>query len=581
MISARPVSEGRVTTSVASRFAAVRPYVPALALLVVVAFAIGWPILSFEGVLLQGGGVSKNIADAADQPGLRGVLLNTLELSLSSTALALLIGIALAWCALRVPRRFEPVAMILPMMPLLVPVIATISGWIFLFSPSVGYGNAALRLLPPLQHISNGPINIYTVPGIVFVSAMSLASFAYTFALNGLRNTGQEYEDAATVCGASRARVMVTVTLPQMLPSLIFGTGITLMLSLGQFAAPLLIGSNANFSVLTTRMFSLLGAYPIPFGVIAALGLPLLAAGLAVLVLQRLAIGDQRRYTVVSGRVQFVPRKRFFWTAIVISLYGIVAVLLPVLALVYVGASRYWSGSLSLRGLSLSHFTNVLSENRGIQSAIATSVVASVLAILVTVPVGYVAALVLAKRLPAPRIVVVILDALVTLPYGIPGVLVGFAMLFAYTRQPLVLYGTAAIIVVAYSTIMLPYATRLQLTSLLALGPEPWEASWVSGAGLLRTFARVTLPMMRKGAASAAALMFLLLFQEFSVSVLVRAPAVQVAGTVLYDQYNFGAYPEVAVVALVMVCFAVVGLALLFIVGGRDAVNGMGGGGNA
>jgi iron(III) transport system permease protein len=547
----------------------------------VILFAVGWPILSFEGVLLTAGGVSKNVAEALSQPGLRAVLSNTVELALASTALALIIGICLAWCALRVPRRFEAIAMILPMMPLLVPVIATISGWIFLFSPAVGYGNSALRLLPPFHNLSEGPINIYTVPGIVFVSAMSLASFAYTFALNGLRSTGQEYEDAATVSGASRPRVFFTVTLPQMLPSLIFGTGITLMLSLGQFAAPLLIGSNVDFSVLTTRMFSLLAAYPIPFGVIATLGLPLLGAGLAVLVLQRMAIGDQRRYAVVGGRATFVPRKRFLWTAVVIFLYGIVAVLLPVLALVYVGASRYWSGSLSLQGLSASHFLNVITENYGIQSAIATSVIASACAILITVPVGYVAALVLSNRLPAPRWAVVLLDALVTLPYGIPGVLVGFAMLFAYTKPPLVLYGTAAIIVVAYSTIMLPYATRLQLASLLALGPEPWEASRVSGAGLLRTFVLVTIPMMRKGAAAAAALIFLLLFQEFSVSVLVRAPGVQVAGTVLYDQYNFGSYPEVAVVSLVMVCFAIVGLALLFIIGGKDALNGMGGGGRA
>jgi iron(III) transport system permease protein len=166
---------------------------------------------------------------------------------------------------------------------------------------------------------------------------------------------------------------------------------------------------------------------------------------------------------------------------------------------------------------------------------------------------------------------------LLLLPYGTPAVLFGFALLFAYTRQPLVLYGTLAIMIVAFATIMIPYAARLQLATLLSLGEEPWEAAKVSGAGPVRSFYTVTIPLMRRGASAAAAIIAVLLFQEFGVSLMVRSANVQVIGTVLYDQYNGGAYPAVAVLALIMVFITAIGVGVVLFVGGSDALSRSGG----
>jgi iron(III) transport system permease protein len=77
-------------------------------------------------------------------------------------------------------------------------------------------------------------------------------------------------------------------------------------------------------------------------------------------------------------------------------------------------------------------------------------------------------------------------------------------------------------------------------------------------------------PLMRATFAGAAALMFILLANEFAASLLVRSPTQNVMGTVLYNYYGNGLYPVVAATALVMVAVTGAGVAVAMIAGGSD-----------
>ena len=83
---------------------------------------------------------------------------------------------------------------------------------------------------------------------------------------------------------------------------------------------------------------------------------------------------------------------------------------------------------------------------------------------------------------------------------------------------------------------------------------------------------------MRRSATVVGAMIFILLFQEFAVSLLVRSASVQVVGSVLYGQYVGGSYPEVTVLALVMVAMTAVGVAIMLAAGGAETVRQAGGG---
>lgn len=191
---------------------------------------------------------------------------------------------------------------------------------------------------------------------------------------------------------------------------------------------------------------------------------------------------------------------------------------------------------------------------------------------LICIPLGFLVARVLlkAKRIGPLR---QLLDLLVSLPLGVPAVVFGVGFLFAYTKEPFFLYGTKWVIVLVYVTLMLPFTVRMQMAGMVSLGDTYVESARTSGAGALRTNIQIVLPLLRSTIGGAAALMFVLLTHEFAASLLVRAPTVQVMGTVLFDYYGNGSYPLVAAVALIMTLVTAAGVTLAILFGGGDVLS--------
>jgi len=540
-----------------------------LLLVVVIGFGIFWPIVQLELRAFADGAAAFQRMLAL--PRICDTVRTTIILAVASSLLAVLIGTALAWCASLLPRPLRTVGQIVPLLPLLMPPIASVTGWTFLLSPRVGYLNIALRTLPGLTHLEEGPFDIYTVPWIVLITAMLLSSFVYLFVHTGLRNMGQDLEAAAAAAGASPLRCFFTITLPLLKPAILSATGIVLLLGLGQFTVPLLLGRTHGIDVLTTEMFRLTLIYPIDYGLGAALGFPILVAGLIVVLLQKVAMGEQRRYVVVSARSRNEAQETRWWAAVAVALYALVTTLLPLAALVLVSLTPFWSGQIALERLTLRHYWAVLDDPL-LVLAIWTSIKASVLAVLILVAVGFACAFALLHSSNVLRPIRALIDFLVTLPLAIPAALMGFGLLFAYTGPPLPLYGTTAVLIVTYVTLMIGYATRLQFTTLVATGQEFREASQAAGAGPLRTLVKVMLPLTRKGMGATAALTFVLLFHEFSASMMVRSTKTQVIGSVMYDVWGGGIYPQVAVLALIMVAVTVVGVMASIVLVGTDAL---------
>jgi iron(III) transport system permease protein len=532
-----------------------------------VGFLVLWPVLQLQWRAFLDGGSA--FARMMALPRIGTTLTTTVVLAVLSSILAVLIGTLLAWCASMLPQRVRRIGELAPLLPLVVPAVAAVTGWIFLLSPRVGYLNMLLRQLPGLDGLEEGPFDIYSVTGIIIITGMLLSSFVYVFVFTGLKNMGQELEAAAAACGASPAMRFFTITLPLLRPSIIFATGVVFLLGLGQFTAPLLLGRTAKIDVLTTEMFYLTERFPIDFGLGAALGFPILALGLMVVLMQKLALGEQRRFVVVSARSKYNVRETRWWAAVVIGLYLLVTTVLPLLALIYVSISPFWTGSLIVPELTLRHWSSVLG-NRGLVDAIWTSVKTSVIGIAILIPLGFFMAFALLQSTRIARPVRMAIDLFATLPIAVPASLMGFGLLFVYSQPPIQIYGTTAVLVVTYVTLMLGHSTRLQFTTLVATGQEFLEASKASGAGPIRSLVQVLLPMCRKGIAATAALTFVLLFHEFSASLMVRSARTQVIGSVMYDVWAGGVYSQVAVLALIMVVVTVIGVCIAGWLGGTD-----------
>jgi iron(III) transport system permease protein len=510
--------------------------------------------------------------EAFTQPGIWKAVRLTTWLAVGSLAMALVLGTTLAWAASSLPSRLR-LLRILPVLPIVVPAISSVLGWTFMFSPHPGYLNTLLRHLPWWEHLYKGPVNVYSMTWIVIITGLQLTAFMYLFVSAGLSNINGELIEAAYACGSSRAGAFFRVVLPLLRPALVYGSGVSLLLGLGQFTAPLLLGRTAGIDVLTTRMYFATQRLPAQYDIAAAVGSPILIFGLVVLVLNRFLLADQARFVTHGGKGFQSEGRTSKLAAVGIVGYASVATLLPMIGLVIVALSPYWSGSVDPSTFTLENFHTVL-HDPNILSAIRTSVVASLGAVAIALPIGYVIATVLLDRRTG-RIEKALINFIVTVPVSIPAVIFGVAFLLTYTQGPFVLYGTRWVVILVYVTLMIPFTTRMQLSGMIALGRTYTEAARVSGAGMLRTNLTIIVPLMRSTFIGTASLMFILLMHEFAASLLVRASTIQVMGTILYDYYNGGGYPLVACISLLMVGITAVGVLLAIAVGGSEAFKGL------
>lgn len=545
---------------------ALLPRVAVLAFLAGVAYLVLMPMVRLQMLAFEDGAHGYRTAYTRD--GMWETIRTTIALAFGSLAFALVLGTLLAWAATRLPPRLR-LLRALPILPIVVPAVASVIGWSFLLSPRPGYLNALMRTLPWWDHLSEGPVDVYTLPWIVIITGFGLTSFVYLFVSAGFQNINTELIEAAQVSGSTGVGVFFRVTLPLLRPVLVYGGGVALLLGLGQFTGPLLLGRNAGITVLTTDMYFAVSQSPIDYGVAAAIGSPLVLFGIAVVVLQKVILGDHSRFVTHGGKGTFSGGHRSSKLATAgILVYSLMATFLPLAALAIVALSRFWTPDVNVGEFTLFNFREIFAES-GIVDAVKTSLVVSLVSVLIALPIGFVAATLLLRGRRF-RIVRAIVDFVVAMPLGIPAVIFGVGFLLTYTREPFVLYGTNWVIILVYVTLMLPFTTRMQLSGMVALGDAYIEASRASGANALKTNARIVLPLLRPTIGGAAALMFVLLTHEFAASLLVRAPTTQVMGTVLFDFWTNGSYPLVAAIALVMTGVTTVGVVLAVALGGSD-----------
>ncbi|TPQ19062.1 ABC transporter permease [Streptomyces sporangiiformans] len=541
------------------------PRLGALVFLAAIGYLVIAPLVGLQRLAFEDD--ARGYSAAFDNPDMAETLGTTAGLALGSLTIALVLGTFLAWAATRLPPRLR-LLRVLPILPIVIPAVAAVTGWAFLFSPRPGYLNAALRNLPWWDHLDEGPVDIYTLPWIVLITGFGLTAFVYLFVSAGFGNINAELIEAAQVSGSSAAGVFFRVTLPLLRPTLVYGGFVALLLGLGQFTGPLLLGRNNGINVLTTDMYVAVSQSPVDYGRAAAIGSPLLLFGIAVVFFQKVVLGDHSRFVTHGGKA-FRSGGRPSWVAVTgIVLYSLVALALPLGALTVVSLSAFWSGKIQPSGFTLDNFRRVFQES-GITDAIVNSLTTSVISVAIALPLGFIAASLLLKGRRF-RIIRAAVDFIVAMPLGIPAVVFGAGFLLTYSREPFILYGTRTVIVLVYVTLMLPFATRMQLSGMVALGDTYLEASRTSGAGALRTNTEIVLPLLRPTLAGAGALMFVLLTHEFTASLLVRAPTTQVMGTILFDYWSNGSYPLVAAIALVMTLVTSAGVFVAMSVAGSD-----------
>jgi iron(III) transport system permease protein len=510
------------------------------------------------------------IVDLAGNSYTQTVAWDTVRLTAGTVVIAVVLGTVLAWFAHCLPPSRRWLSFI-PLFPLIMPPLAVVVGYYFLFNHQVGYVNNVLRKLP-VFHAATGPVDVQSFAAITVVSGLVFSAFMFLFVRSSMAQIQQDFIDAAVVSGAGPLKVFFKVVLPVIRPGLVFGALTVVLLAIGQFTVPLLLGRASNVNVLTTAMFNAINRYPTRYDIAAAYGLPIVFAGLAFIAFQRWMLRDSSRFETTGGKGGGRPLTHNGWAAqLFLAVYGLLTVVLPVFAIGVVSVQPFWNPTIRVEDFTLEHYREVLFRREELVATIQHSVSYAVLTVLVILPLAFVAARAIYRRREQP-IIGLLQELIISLPLGIPAVIMGTGFLLFFVGAPFGLYGSHLSMIITYSVIMLPFVTRMQLAAMNNLGPTLSDAATVHGANWLTRSLRIELPLLRPALGSGAALAILLISHEFSASVLIRSRETQVMGTILYDLWTFGSYAETAVMAVLMCVITLVAVGVALFIGGSSSI---------
>lgn len=532
-----------------------------MALLVVA--LIAYPLV--EVLLEPMGELGRVWDDALRIRNLPQTYINTIVVGVGCVVVAVPIGLALAWCTALLGERTQRVAIALCVLPMLLPPLASVIGWVFVFSRGIGYGNLLLRATPFFDG-ETGPVNISSLPGILLVTGLNLVPYVFLFSLTALRGIDGRVEDAARVSGASWLGAQARAVFPSIRPSVVYAVVIVLLISLGQFTTVLILGRDSGIDVITTEMYRQTVSYPIDYPVAAFLGIPLIVIAFGLVGLQRRSVGELSRYASTSKGAGVKRRSRGIYMVPVV-LFSTVAIVPPIAALVLVSLTPFWSRNVDFGNLTTRHYQAVWNDAEfiaAIKTTLWFSFSGTVLALVLAIGV----ALFMTRSTSRARSVV---DYAVNLPLALPGSLVGMGIFLAFALGPLGLYGSSWLFIIAFVILFVPHGVRMVLGGMAQYGPDVISAGRTCGAGAVRTFFLVQLPLLRRSVAAGGMLYFTLMSHEFAAASLVRTGRHEVLSTQLYFTYVEGTFAQVAVLALVMSAVSAVGVVLMLTFGGTSS----------
>ncbi len=532
----------------------------ALILCALVLLPLGW--LLWYGVTDKDGALTlANFARLAGERAFVAPFVTTLGIAAGVAASCCVVATPLAWLVARTDMPGHRLIRLLVMASFVTPPFLGAIAWEILAAPNSGLLNQWYQWLFGLDPYAN-LLDIYTVTGLIFVMACYAFPYVFVLVANALERIPAELEDASAILGGGRWHTFRRVSLPIVMPALLAGALVAFLQAMTQFGAPAILALPAGFHVITTKIWSLF-QFPPDLHLAAAASLPLLI--LTVLLLRgQTALLSGRGYTVIAGKsgaARRVPLGSWRWPALLFAL-GVVAlpVLLPYAALLKTALVRTASEPLTWQALALRNVRFVFTEFSATQLALTNTFILGVASATCGTALALVAAFLTARRLvPAARL----LGFLATAPAAIPGIVLGVGLFLAYTRPPLVLYGTLMILLLAFVTIELPAAYQQLQAALAGLHPELEEASRILGASRLRSLWQITAPLLRSSVVATWCFIFIGAIRELSATILLTTANTKLVSVIIYDLNESGDLGAIAVlgITLLVISFVIVAIA--------------------
>jgi len=483
-------------------------------------------------------------------------LINTLLLGVLGTAGIMILVIPLAYLYTRYKIIGHTLVGTLLWIPYLTPAFIGAYTWLILFGK---YG----LITDFFRNIGIMIPSIGGFGGILTVFILSYYPLGFILLVGAFQTIDPSIEEAAHNLGASGFRRFWTVTVPSATPSILNASLLVFILIIDSFGIPAIVG--VGTPVLTTLVFgeftSEMGGPP----VMAATGATiLLFISMSILIIQRVYL--QRRSFVASGTrsIEIInpnPLKK-----IVLSLiFAVVLVfsLLPIFTIVISSFTAAIGPVLQYGNFTLDHYRNTLyAVIRPLRNSYILATTSMVLDLILGSLIGYVI-IRKGKRMAT------FIDAFVALPLGVPGVLLGIGLILGFSRGPLVLVGTASILVVAYFVRRLPHPVRTVSAILAQVDENIEEASVNLGVPPVKTFLKVTTRMIFPGIATGGLLAWTTSVADLTCTILIYPAKWKTLTVETYAQIRSDLYGPASVVGIFLLLSVMVPILVVNLISQR------------
>ena len=487
-------------------------------------------------------------------------LFNSIWISFGSVLISALIGVPLALIFSTYEFPGRSIFAALATLPIVLPPLVGVISFLFLYSES----GMVPRLIQVALGLDQVPFSLNGVWAILVVHGYTMYVFFYLFTSAALKGMDPSGEEAATNLGASTLFRFRTITLPLLTPALVASALLVFMTSMNSFSAPYIFAG--GFRVLS------LGIYTSKLNgdMEMAVTQTVILSGFSLGFLFWMRYYEGRRKYAMSGKGVVAKRRgvKGRWLRFIIGAVGIIMVvilLLPHMTILLMSFVK--DGSWTFQILPTQYTTENygrLLQDPSVWEPIKNSINMAVLATIADLVIGVTAAYLVVKGTFRGRR---ILDALVMVPWALPGTVVAINLIVAFSKgTPFsfgqVLIGSFWLLPIAYFIRHLPIIFRASSAVLEQLDDALEEAARNLGAGAFYAFRRVTLPLIGPGVLAGTLLAFVIALGEFVASILLyvysnRPIAIEILSQL--RQFNIGSAAAYGVLLLILVSAVLLG----------------------
>ena len=485
-------------------------------------------------------------------------MINSFSVTTCVTILAVIIGTIVAYFMTLYKIKFKSAVEICIVISLLSPPFIGAYSWILIG----GRNGYVTRFLA--QYGIDFP-SIYGFAGILLVLTLKLYPFIYLYVAGAMKNIDSALIEAAESLGCSGIRKVVTIIVPLITPTILAGALMVFMNAMADFGTPMLIGEGYN--VMPVMIYSeFINEVGDQANFAAAMAALMVLITSTIFMLQKYVV-NRKSFTMSSLRPLPVGELHGLRKVIVhLFIYTLVALsMIPQLVVIYTSFLKT-SGSIFVDGYSLDSYRTIFDS---LGTAISNTYLFSTTAMIAIVFLGMTIAYLTTRK---KSWLTEIIDTLSMFPYIIPGSVLGITLLLAFNDEPLLLSGTAAIIIISLIIRRLPYTLRSSSAILYQLSPSMEEASISLGASPLKTFFKITAVMMLPGVMSGAIISWITAINELSSSIILFTGATKTMSVAIYTEVIRASYGTAAALSTILTVTTITAMVLFFKVSGRRDV---------